>query len=107
MKRYSMSVCEAYDTGACVEAEESETGEWVKYADLPQWQPIATAPKDGTWVMLRGGAISWQHVDEDDPCNPPCVVARWKDDGWEITDYDCGVCAVEYDDPTHWMEATK
>lgn len=94
MKRYD-SCCDG-------SMEEWEDGDYVRFDDLPQWQPIATAPKDGTWVMLMGGSLPWQHVDESHPCNPPCVVARWKDDGWEITDYDSGVCAVEYENPTHW-----
>lgn len=107
MKRYDMQVDESTDLGAMVEANESEHGEWVKHTDLPQWQPIATAPKDGTWVMLRGGSIDWQHVG-DDGVQPPCVFARWAGgecligDEWVVTEYDTGVCSVTYENPTHW-----
>lgn len=107
-----MSVCEACDTGPHVEVEESEHGDYVRFSDLPQWQPIETAPKDGTWILLTGGKICEHHVDEEHPLQPPCVVARWghnewSDKDWVVTEYDTGVCCVEYENPTHWMEVPK
>ena len=60
-------------------------------ADLaPQWQPIATAPKDGTRFMAYEetgeGCISecWWHLEVND----------WE--GWQ-NDYD------SEPEPTHWM----
>ena len=63
------------------------------------WQPIETAPKDGTWILLRG---------ESGYINRPyrAHVGRW--DGvyrplepWQTSEAD----AFEYDGkpPTHWM----
>jgi hypothetical protein len=39
------------------------------------WQPIETAPKDGTWILAfsRTGSIPY--------------VAQWKDDGWRNNHY--------------------
>ena len=59
------------------------------------WQPIETAPKDGTWVLLSGG-----HPDFDD-CKKEIksfsmeMRVFWLDDApyqWS-----------EYNEPTHWM----
>lgn len=49
------------------------------------WQPIETAPKDGTWVLLY------------DVCDY-MVVAVWDYDGW----YDLAEDTAHYH-PTHWM----
>ena len=57
------------------------------------WQPIDTAPKDGTWVLLWTGN--------------ECRIAMW--DEWE--DPECPVTQGWFDDgdgmyienPTHWM----
>ena len=39
-----------------------------------EWQPIKDAPRDGTWILLRGrNAV-------DAPMIP--VVARWRDGRW-------------------------
>jgi hypothetical protein len=71
-------------------------------------QPIATAPKDGSWIRLFGGC-----VDESSdlaPENgfrkaPPEVIAYWDErvEQWVVTPFDDGWCAVYYIDPTHWM----
>lgn len=37
MKRYSMSVNSAFDTGPQVDAEEDTHGEYVRFDDLPGW----------------------------------------------------------------------
>lgn len=61
------------------------------------WMPIETAPKDGTWVLLRS-------VGPDSGC----VVASWDSDwcdGWWVCDD--GKCAIDLPlrgpDPTHWQ----
>lgn len=69
------------------------------------WQPIATAPKDGAWVMLTGGnfGLEW-----DDDFMPPMVVAKyviWRNGlgaNWQFAWYDCG-CYGEYENPTLWQ----
>jgi hypothetical protein len=63
-----------------------------------QWQPIETAPRDGTAVLLTDGF--------------DVAVARWEDTGmrfqnlaWVVSRYIDGEynSTVDFDDPTHWM----
>lgn len=69
------------------------------------WADIASAPKDGTWVMLKGGEmdISW-----DGDTTPPAVVGQWVEDDmlaqkrWQFAWFDAGFYG-EYRNPTHWM----
>jgi hypothetical protein len=70
------------------------------------WQPIETAPKDGTWVLLTGGVIDygWEYGEE----KPRCVVGQFKPGGdgsngpWQFAWYDGGYYGA-YENPTHWM----
>ena len=75
-----------------------------------KWQPIETAPKDGTRILVFG--IYGQHgedydyrrpemfvtcwVDDDDPLNPPLSRAGWWLDN-------LGEVDASHPGPTHWM----
>jgi hypothetical protein len=62
------------------------------------WQPIETAPKDRTPVLIAGGTVMWLlHPYPDDM--PLRVVALAYRDGDE---WDDGDGAYTYK-PTHWM----
>ncbi len=72
------------------------------------WQPISTAPKDGTWVLLAGGTCHQEYHGDD---NRP-VVGQWTDylngrtspkyERWQFAWYEGGYDGT-YDNPTHWM----
>lgn len=55
------------------------------------WQPIETAPKDGT------------HITVFSPHALPCTV-HWFDGGWHLSVNQCGeYSAYVWGLPTHWM----
>jgi len=64
-----------------------------------QWQPIETAPKDGTWILvyksfyLYGSDDSEWYVDK--------YIVRWDNECWNISMDDIIVS------PTHWMSLPK
>ena len=73
---------------------------------MSEWQDIATAPKDGTFVLLHvpngleSGAVTvgayWKETDREK--NGRFMVGHW--DGWLGMDADIGSSWCE---PTHWM----
>jgi len=75
---------------------------------LLDWQPIETAPNDGSWILLCGGKTTEDFYMEDKP--PPDqyrpVVAKWDDAAWVICYWD-GSWRDGYDNPTHWMPITE
>lgn len=67
------------------------------------WQPMETAPRDGSWVMLLGGSL-----DKYAEVAPPATVARYEGlhprygEEWRYASYDSG----EYgrvSEPRGWM----
>jgi hypothetical protein len=50
------------------------------------WQPIDTAPKDGTFVLVRGFDTNTYEWETDE--YPPAVVAHWRSDEYSYEDDD-------------------
>lgn len=59
----------------------------------PRWQPIETAPKDGTDVLICYEAASGQRV----------TIARFKVHGFNGLVKQWWQCDIGTVEPTHWM----
>ena len=64
-----------------------------------EWQPIDTAPKDGTWILVYHKFESYGFDKTE-----------WDYDKWIVRwAYDCWHTGEEYaiQEPTHWMPLPK
>lgn len=74
-----------------------------------EWRDMETAPKDGTWVQLKGGVIDYGW---DGETKPPIVSAQFvagssdEDTRWRFANYDGGYYGV-YENPTAWRPLPK
>lgn len=71
--------------------------ELISLRGQSEWQPIETAPKDGTDVLLWGRCCGEIHGEYDADC---AVVASYQCDEWHATVGDCYSTTVK---PTRWM----
>jgi len=76
---------------------------------MSNWQPIDTAPKDGTWVILCGGTADDESAATAADLKRP-VVAQWStwrngqtwQGRWQFCWFEGGYDG-KYSDPTHWQ----
>ena len=74
---------------------------------MNEWQPIETAPKDGTRVLLFGGEQEVWKSQRDSKAGP--MVVGWADgteygeQAWRFCTYDSGFYGRLDTQPTHWM----
>jgi hypothetical protein len=69
---------------------------------MNNWQPIETAPKDGTRIIVTNGdemeICSWGQIN---PVDSPDYI------GWIYGDSDDYSVRAYMESPTHWMNAPK
>lgn len=76
---------------------------------MNDWQDIETAPKDGTPILLCGGAddnADYSKEKYDTFTHSPCR-AMWYGDSWLMAWAEAACVCVFYEDPTHWMPLPK
>jgi len=74
----------------------------VERERIVAWQPIESAPRDATWVLLCGGTIDYGW---DGETQPDMVVGQRvhpDHESWQFAWYDGGYYG-EYENATHWM----
>lgn len=60
---------------------------------MSEWQPIETAPKDGTEIIIFGSRVYFHPV-----------MARYENDGWWVPDAPLECPWTELaSEPTHWQ----
>jgi hypothetical protein len=72
---------------------------------MSEWQPIETAPKDGTRVLITGGVwmdtrLAWP-FDNQKALTHVEIAQYLEGDGFVISDFSDGT--YEIAKPTHWM----
>lgn len=65
---------------------------------MSEWQPIKTAPRDGTPVLIWDNGVYRAHWSEE------AHDYKFEDyPGWQIFDCEDGFYSVASKSPTHWM----
>lgn len=72
-----------------------------------KWQPMDTAPKDGSWILLAFSPVARFDFEQENRNDPPVVAqARWVD-WWQVLDlnsHGCGCCSYNNPEPIGWTD---
>jgi hypothetical protein len=68
---------------------------------MSEWQPIETAPKDGSWIILWA-KDHLEHFGDYPDKSLEYWVARWSNNAWRWYNQDDEVVCNDYE-MTHWM----
>lgn len=77
---------------------------------MSEWQPIETAPKDGTEVLIGGGFFDWDGSYGEDVPHTGVTIASWqyRHGAKQWRGNACGGYDEYYwYNPTHWMPLPK
>ena len=66
---------------------------------MTDWQPISTAPKDGTQILAYGPYV-WEDYWKSGFDRTGWAVIYWENDGWRLANANP---YADYMDPTHWI----
>jgi hypothetical protein len=78
------------------------TAEVEKLKAALQWQPIETAPKDGTEILVSGGTYSWDTDYGRESPHTWVSMASWREQRWQ-GERSGGHDEYFFYKPTHWM----
>lgn len=71
------------------------------------WQPIETAPMDGTHILVsyegQGITEAWYEVEKSS--DGEIYYQEWE--ALKLGQHGCGCCSYKDEDPTHWMPLLK
>jgi hypothetical protein len=76
-------------------------GGWDGLPPVSLWQPIETAPRDGTEILVFGGEWEGEATGKTAEVEDERHIVGWDGETWKIADTDYYIAWIN--NPTHWM----